>query len=421
LTPLTPLDPLDSFEPPEPKDPEADTLELALSPSEEEEASLEMAASHQSQDSTQTLTEAPLPAGANIASHGTAALEPRVVDAPESARPEDFALPPAFWGRLSPATADGQATVKLEVKKEGPLTWSLALGDAWPVFVRRHLLPRPAESIKLKEISRAARRYGAGRLCLSPQGDLDIFFNDRKSLERAEAELKTASPDLRGAPASITACRGLILCPHASFNSLGAKDSLTRVLKERGLKSSKPSLQIAIHGCPAGGGLNCGVYERADLRVVGRRDFIPLIDQEILALSPNLGRVIDGCPAGALKESAKPRHSLEIDPNLCARCGYCLALDPSFRLPQPQGGYFSLEVAGRRQSGERSFVRPWTLIPRVSLSERDNIFAEIADLIEMWLREARDGEILADFMDRAHLHDFFNASPNRPQSASPSP
>jgi dissimilatory sulfite reductase (desulfoviridin) alpha/beta subunit len=372
-----------------------------------------------SQDSTQTLTEAPCPAGAIINSNTITALEPKLTDLTESPSNTSKILPPAFFNRLTGyqllVREDNETPLEpIQVRKEGPLIWSLTRGDAWPVFVKRHVLSRPTPSKELKTLSRVSRRHGANRVCLSPQGDLDIFFNDRKSLEEAAQELEEVESDLKKIPASVSACRGLLFCPYACMDCFTARENLISAIKEKNFSSSRKLVHISIHGCQAGGGLDCGIPGFTDLRIVGHRQYPPRINQELAAQSPHLKDLISSCPGKALTLSEDSPKILELNPNLCLRCGFCVYYEPSFSFPEPQGGYFSLEVAGRRKTDDMSFVSPWVLLARVTPKATPRVFQEISDLIGLWLHSALPDEILADFMDRTHLHDFFSEK-NPPQ------
>lgn len=378
-----------------------DDLELDLPPGEEARASVPLNPGRR-RDSTMTMEETPLPPGASISSDG--ALEPLLAGFEEPWEgPPGKALPPPFFARL--AQGEGQA---ISVTKEAPLTWSLRAGDAWPVFVRRHVLKSPMDALKLKEIALAAGRYGGNRLSLSPQGALDLFFNDRASLDKADSALGDLGRELKGVPASINSCRGLFLCPYAAVDTLALESGLVAALRSRGFRPGGSLASISIHGCPSGGGARCGVGAFADFRLIGARDGAPLIDQGILGLSPFLERLVSECPGKALSVPASGPNALDLDESSCTRCGLCLATDPSFHWPEPQGGYLRLELSGRRKAlSAGAFIRPRELVARVD-GNRAKVFDRMARLIAMWRKGRKPSEIIADYVDRLGLGDFFS-------------
>ncbi|MDR2612471.1 MAG: hypothetical protein LBG06_06470 [Deltaproteobacteria bacterium] len=461
----------------EPEEPE-ETLELDLSEQEQALASRAIApGGPKSKDSTHALEEPPARQGASIGAalraHGEAPLlEPMLAGAsdPDDGEPAGL-LPPPCLARLAAGAAADSA---FKVVKEGPQAWSLAAGGSWPVYVRRRALSSPASAPELAELARVARRWGGGRLCLSPQGDLDIFFNDRESFLQAGAppaagvpglpggrrgtgrsvdgtgagpgsggtgptagggdpggvtgespspgpgstptagrrpsgrrireDAGSARPARKGGPSLMSRCRGLLFCPNAAVDTLGAADLLLSILREDSPPSKTP-LSVSIHGCPAGSGFDCGVYEYTDLRIVGRRSRAPIPDQELLALSPRIRRLVEDCPSGALAPATDPGRILDLDEHACVKCGACLARDPSFHWPSPLGSYLTLELSGRRAAPPRAFLAPRVLVERSE--DQEGLFRRIAGLVALFRREGLKNEILSDFMDRTGLRDYF--------------
>jgi dissimilatory sulfite reductase (desulfoviridin) alpha/beta subunit len=344
-------------------------------------------------DSTHTLTEAPAPMGAYLNSNPfPLPIEPVLVTKSQLEKSN----PPFFLTRLS-ETPENRAYPT--IKKEGPLSWSLTNGDTWPVFVRRHLLSKPTSAFKLSEISRIARRFGAGKLCLTSYGDLDIFFNDRNSLQESFKVAEAAEEELFTLPAQITFCRGLMLCPLAALDTLAIKEGLSLALRKNKNAQGKPQVHISIHGCMASGGQDCGVYEFTDLRIIGKRERAPILDQELLTLSPHLDTLLAGCPTKALSLSETEGKVLNLDKKACCSCGYCLSIDPSFQFPSPQESYFSLEASGRRLIGAQEFLPPKVLVSKVKDNYRA-VFDKIAELIALFRQKRAEKEILYDFVQR---------------------
>jgi dissimilatory sulfite reductase (desulfoviridin) alpha/beta subunit len=388
-----------------------DTLTLDLSPRELEKASLDILPSNKkAKDATQTLTEAPLPIGANINSDRNThnLLEPVLAQTMENnSNPlTDRILPPNFLSRLG-APNNPKKEITLKIKKEGTLSWSLTQNDAWPVFAKREVLNKPTTTQKLKEIARVSKRFGANRLCLSPQGDLDIFFNDRKSLEDASTVLNTVLDGQNVSSSLISTCRGLMFCPYAALDTMEIKDALSKTLDKKTTKKLRSLVQISVHGCTAGKGFSCGLIEYTDLRIVGKRDRPPLINQELLSTSPHIDKLIKNCRGQALTKSDTLGKLLDLNKKTCLRCGYCLSVDPSFQWSWPQGSYFSLELSGRRLNTERDFIPPKVLYPEIR-ENRDHLFQRISELLKVFLENRQKDEILHDFMERTHLLDFLS-------------
>jgi dissimilatory sulfite reductase (desulfoviridin) alpha/beta subunit len=396
-----------------PQEGEDDSFTLDLSPHESELASLDITPPGKTKDATQTLTEAPLPVGAGVSSGSRTAkvlLDPVLADLkePDPKNKTGPMLPPNFLSRLSLVSEKGTRR-NFQLTKEGTLSWSLSLNDAWPVFVLRKTLGRPTGAEDLFEISRVAKRHGANRLCLSPKGDLDVFFNDRKSFSEASFALKDLrKDDYRDVPARFLACRGLLFCPYAATDALGLKKELAVTLRENRIPRKKPDPDIAIHGCPAGGGFDCGVSEYADLRIIGKRENPPLMDQELLKGSPNLNTLIEICPGKSLSPGKEPGKILELNKKACLRCGMCLSIEPAFKWPKPQGSYFSLELSGRRAGDPGEFIPPKVLLEKVKEKRRD-VFLKIGELLSLFNAERQKDEILHDYTERRGLAGFFDS------------
>ena len=161
---------------------EAEDLELDFSDAELAKAQEPLLPdSDQSPGATRLLTEAPWPSGVFLGSGGD--LEPVVAMAGDASsdqvEDEPRGGPPSFFPRLGFGTAGLN-----KVEQVSERAWSLASGDSWPVFVQRLHPPRLKQAAWLKRVALAARRHAENRLCLGSSGELDVFFNDRGSLER---------------------------------------------------------------------------------------------------------------------------------------------------------------------------------------------------------------------------------------------
>jgi dissimilatory sulfite reductase (desulfoviridin) alpha/beta subunit len=353
-----------------------------------------------SPESTHALTEAPLPSGVALGSRTV--FEPILSKADDDAEDErqPRILPPPFLLRLSlEAGSEGQS----RVEKVADQAWGLASGQLWPVFVKRFHPTRPIDAATLKGLALAVRKLGDNRLCLGPNGHLDVFFNDRKSLEKLSLEMEGNFPNSQApAPIKITACRGLLDCPMAAVDTLTAAEKLSEILGGHSwakVTLRRPPLSLSIAGCQAGQGLGCGLYEYQDLALVGRREGFPLIDQRVAALSPKISLLVSDCPGRAINRSHLPGLIVEINMERCRRCGWCVSVDPAFSWPAPQGGYFSLETSGRRNFPPFEFVPAKTLWPKLP-NDWIEVGIRLLELAELWRAEAKEGEIMADFAAR---------------------
>ncbi|MDR2422419.1 MAG: hypothetical protein LBE01_03485 [Deltaproteobacteria bacterium] len=382
-----------------------DLLELDLSPEETALAQVPNELTNLSSDATHPLTEAPSPAGALMES--APILEPMLTARPAPAA-DRLAQAPAFFLRLSLVDEPG----RVRVKPEAPRAFSLTAGDNWPVFLLRSswLGPPPAED--LKALAAAARKLGGDRVCLGPHNELDVFFNDRKSLEQAAKLAPAPAPDPGDWPFRLMACPGLFFCKEATKDTLSTAEALAALAKARPWPplGDRAPLVISIAGCQAGQGQDCGLYEYADLTFQGRRRVYPVIDQELAALSPKVARLVANCPNGAISRSSKPETALELNQKLCGRCGWCAHEDPAFGWPSPQGGHFRLVLSGRRLGHVPVYLAPkvaWDPVPEDLALAGEKIFA----LIDLWLDEARVLEPFLEFLERRGLLGNFDQPP----------
>jgi dissimilatory sulfite reductase (desulfoviridin) alpha/beta subunit len=399
---------------------EAEDLELDFSDSELAKAQEPLLPDgDQSPEATRLLTEAPWPSGAMLESGGD--LEPVLAMAgdlspEEEGGPGFGAGPPSFFPRLGYGTAG-----PLRVEAVAPKAWSLASGESWPDFVQRLHPPKADQAAWLKRVALAARRHAENRLCLGPAGELDAFFNDRGSLQSFRREVfgsrELASDPYSGGPVRILACRGLFGCPFSAVDSMSAAGNLAEIayghLWPKIPSRKRRPVILAVRGCQAGPGLGCGVYEYADLILTGRRRALPAIDQDLASISPRLSFLILGCPSKALRRSHLPGVFVELDGASCQRCGWCVSQDLSFSWPEPQQGYLSAELSGRRIVPPWEHVAPMTLWAEAG-SDSVEIGAKILSLLELWRREADETEILADFALRRGLLEGGTASGSPP-------
>jgi dissimilatory sulfite reductase (desulfoviridin) alpha/beta subunit len=377
-------------------------LELDLNPEETARAQKPNDFNNLDSDATHPLTEAPTPAGAIMESEPL--LEPLLFTEPVTEGVgQTKAQPPVFFQRLSLAVSPAQ----IQIHQELDHGYSLRAGDNWPVFVLRKSWLGPIPAQEVKNLAAVARKLGGDLACFGPYNELDIFFNDRKSLERAARELNL-NPEPRPTPFRLMACPGLLFCPHAAKDTLSAAN----VLFALGQAKSWPTIGerapviISVAGCPAGQGQDCGLYDYADLTLQGQRRAIPTIDQKVASLSPKRAHLVANCPGQALYRPADPNQVLAIDQNRCRRCGWCVHEDPSLAWPIPQGGYFRLLLSGRRPGPSLKYA-PSQTIWEPTPEDLTQVGHKIFELLERWTRDAQPLEPLFEFMERAELMDYF--------------
>jgi dissimilatory sulfite reductase (desulfoviridin) alpha/beta subunit len=301
---------------------------------------------------------------------------------------------------------DPETNNKTKIEKIADHTWSVSSGQLWPVFIKRFHPTRPVNSAALKQLAVSVKRYADNRLCVGPNGYLDVFFNDRNSLELFSEEMDGHLPPPQSpAQVKISYCSGLLFCPMAAVDTITATDKLSEILTGHSwVKSPKRRLPLTmtIAGCQVGQGLGCGLYEYSDINLIGLRDSFPKIDQKIASLSPNISLLITDCPGKAINRSHITGSIIEINHQRCTRCGWCVNESPAFTWPTPQKGYFSLELSGRRTYPPYEYIPSKVLWPKIS-DDWMNVGLKLMELIEFWRAEAVDGEILADFVERRGL------------------
>ncbi|MDR1085848.1 MAG: hypothetical protein LBP22_13590 [Deltaproteobacteria bacterium] len=393
--------------------PPNELLEVDLSPEELIRAQIPNELTNLSSDATHPLTEAPAPAGASVESEPV--LEPILAAQPAvPAENADRLGAPIFFQRLALAENPGQ----IKIKRQSPQSYSLAANDNWPVFLLRRQWTGPIPAQALKTAAAAAKRYGDNRLCLGPHNELDMFFNDRRSLDLALQETAEL-PETKLLPFRLLACPGLYFCPLAAKDTLTAAETIKTIGSQKVWPKTgrRDPLIISLAGCPAGQGRDCGLYEYADLTVEGNRTGLPVINQALAAQSPNLARLIAGCPTGALSGSTHQEECLKINPLLCRRCGFCVHENLSFTWPSPQGSYFRLLLAGRRHGHQ-----PVYLPHKIIWSRLGNNFSlsilKIFSLLELWLTESSPQELLANFLERTDRLDYLAEAPEPEQPGS---
>jgi dissimilatory sulfite reductase (desulfoviridin) alpha/beta subunit len=352
-------------------------------------------------ESTHALTEAPLPSGAGLGQRPV--LEPVLSDLDDDHFEEEKpprVQPPNFILRLGLESGTEGKSAK-EIIDEN--TWRLSSGQMWPVFIKRFYFSNPVLTSVLKCLAQAARRYSENRLCLGPTGYLDVFFNDRTSLEQFTQELEgKIPPHSISCPIRIEACCGLMTCPMAAVDTLIAVERLHEIFTGHqwtGKGKERPEITLTIAGCEAGQCLACGLCEYSDIILTGRRNAFPLINQTLAAISTNLSVLISGCPGKALRRSHQPGVSLELSRQKCLRCGWCVYEDHAFSWPTPQEGHLSMKLTGRHDDFPFKYVEPFTIWPELPIDLVD-IGLKIIEFVEFWRGERLELESIADFAFR---------------------
>ncbi len=259
-----------------------------------------------------------------------------------------------------------------------------------------------------------ADRHGIGAIRITMAGNIEFLADSLEAAQRIREEVEGMGfpvggwgPTLWG----INSCTAFLTCTTAVVDSPSITKALGDQLYEyfTGEKTLPAKLRIYVSGCPA----MCAGGTGIDIAIVGQWGAPPKIREEILSLClpppKALARIpesqvflVQVCPTGALtlrREGDKIR--LLLVPEKCINCARCKENCDAFDYDPENvgvailvGGKYSNTGVGRRLA--RVLV-PW--VPAVPPHYRE-ITAIVRRIIDVWREHAREGERLADMIDR---------------------
>ncbi len=246
-------------------------------------------------------------------------------------------------------------------------------------------------SQQLRALSKMAAREGKGYALLTMRKGVELPWVNRAKVEGVIFELEksglrpgSSDDEVR----AIVACAGQDRCP---FDRIDVDRLAASICEKYYARAMPRKFTITLSGCPN----YCSHPYLNDIGIIGRTR--PAIKTEKCIGCGQCVRLCRGDASGALSQVGT--EAPEIDYDKCIECGWCIANCPTGALEAEKDGC-TIIVGGRGGS------KPRLAVEVARIASEEETFAILEGTFQYVREHSRDGERLADVIDRKGLEHF---------------
>jgi sulfite reductase alpha subunit len=260
-----------------------------------------------------------------------------------------------------------------------------------------------------RKICELAEKYGDGSLhMLTTNSNLEICGlmngDDMKAITEGLNSLGYDVGSAGDAIRNIPDCMGPSLCEHAVMDTPRIKHFMTRLYIDDIQYPRFPfKIKTKMSGCPN----ECGkALLHADIGIIGVFKDLPKVDngrlREWITHGGDIIGVCDRCPTDAMKWN---NTELEIDPDSCIRCMYCINRVPAIKPGDDRGVAIT---AGGKMKGKLGPMKGKVVFPFVKVTPPD--YKELVEaynkLCEVYDEHGKKKERIGDMIQRLGFDRF---------------
>lgn len=269
--------------------------------------------------------------------------------------------------------------------------------------------PRLVSSAFLLDICDIADKYCNGYLRFTTRNNVEFLVSDEKKLPPLLDELKEKGYLLGGVGhgiSNVVHTQGWVHCKSAVTDASGLVKSMMDELCDyfTGALQAPARLRLAVACC-----VNmCGACHCSDIAIVGIHRTVPTINHELVSKVCEIPRTIASCPTGAIRPNPKLK-SIEINAERCMMCGNCVAVCPALKIMDPVNDGVSIWVGGKLSNARSKPMFSRLAIPYIPNHPPrwPEVVAAVKNLVEVWVRNARQGERMGEWIERIGWERFF--------------
>lgn len=201
----------------------------------------------------------------------------------------------------------------------------------------------------------------------------------------------------------IVCCSSFLYCQQAVIDGPSIMKAIADALYQDFMEEGYPAkLKISISGCPN----NCGEGITADIGIVGQFTDIPRVGSPEDMKKCEIPLIVATCPGNAIRAK---QQSVEVLPERCVHCGSCAIQCAYIDFGTPETATANIYVGGK--SSNTGSGPALGKLAVLGLKPKPPKYEEIVEcvkrIIDEWKSDAREGERIADWIDRIGWERFY--------------
>ncbi|NLF46292.1 MAG: dissimilatory-type sulfite reductase subunit beta [Syntrophomonadaceae bacterium] len=283
------------------------------------------------------------------------------------------------------------------VAKSGDVLYSIRAGS-----------PRLVSNDFIRDICDMADMYCNGYLRFTSRNNIEFLTDDEAMIEPLIAACEAKGLPVGGTGHSlsnIVHTQGWVHCHTPATDASGIVKAVMDDLFEYFKTDDLPArLRVALACC-----LNmCGAVHCSDIAILGVHRTVPVIDHEIIRKGTEIPTLVASCPTGAIRPDPKNK-SVVIRDESCMYCGNCYTMSPGMQIMDPENDGIAILVGGKVSNARSLPMFSRLVIPFLPNNPPrwPETVEAVRNIVETWIRHARDGERVGEWIERIGWERFF--------------
>jgi sulfite reductase beta subunit len=315
--------------------------------------------------------------------------------------------PPDYRENLHPVIKENYGQWKYHEKVKPGVLKHVAQSGA-ELYTIRVGSPRLVSVDYIRDICALADQYCDGYLRFTSRHNIEFLTGDASQVEPLIEACQAMGLPVGGTGRSlsnIVHTQGWIHCHTPATDASGIVKAVMDDLYEYFERDDLPAkLRVAMACC-----LNmCGAVHCSDIAILGVHRTPPVINHEIIQKGTEIPSLVASCPTGAIRPDPKNK-SVAVRNEKCMYCGNCFTMSPGMQILDAENDGIAILVGGKVSNARSvpSFSR--LVIPFLPNNPPrwPEVTEAVRNIVETWLRHARTGERVGEWIERIGWERFF--------------
>jgi sulfite reductase beta subunit len=313
---------------------------------------------------------------------------------------------PNYWEFLPPVIKENYGKWKYhEHVKPGVLKH---VGENGELYSVRAGSPRLVSVDFIRDICALADEYCDGYLRFTSRNNIEFLTPEANNVEPLIQACTTKGLPVGGTGNSlknIVHTQGWVHCHTPATDASGIVKAIMDDLYEYFGRNDLPSrLTIAMACC-----LNmCGAVHCSDIAVLGVHRTAPRLNHDVIRKGSEIPSLVACCPTGAIRPDPK-NQSVTVQEARCMYCGNCYTMSPGMEIMDAKNDGIAIMVGGKVSNARSAPSFSRMVIPFLPNNPPrwPETTAAVRHIAEIWMKHARKGERLGEWVERIGWERFF--------------